>query len=337
MFFKQVPTRVYWFGFLLIVGISAAFYLLIGQGARRSVTNDILLKQQLLTRAQKSNIQSFFNVFGDSIAVLSQLKTITSGNSAIWDLGVFVEQWRDSSLSDGVALTNDLGIVKFNSNVSGISGEGVSLADRDYFIWAKNEAKIGEYFVGEPVVSRLGASEGRYIIPVASPVYQNGIFKGVLVAAVDLEHLTKNHLQLLKISDQTDVFLMGRDGVLYFSNTMPDSVGANIFDLMRQNPIKGNENLAIELKNALSKDTGGTAKVAYKDPVSGVIENHAIAYSQIDFGNQKWTLVMASPIGDLWNLGVPMYARIIILLLFLAVTFAMYGAIAVKETQKRLK
>lgn len=82
-------------------------------------------------------------------------------------MDAFVEQWGKSGVIGGVVLTDRAGVVRFNSNVTGISDTGESLADRDYFSLAKSQKGPGEYFVGQPVVSRLGATKGKVIIPVA--------------------------------------------------------------------------------------------------------------------------------------------------------------------------
>jgi C4-dicarboxylate-specific signal transduction histidine kinase len=329
---KSLSTRTLAIGLFLIIGLCVAFYLLIGRGARASVSEKIMDRQELLVRAQKSNIESFFQVFGESVAVLSQLKTITSSSSAIWDFDVFVEQWRDTGLVDGVVLTDERGILQLNSNIAGTHSAGVSLADRDYFLWAKNGANKGEYYVGKPVISRLGVSEGRYIIPVAAPVYQENKFKGVLVAAVNLANLTENNLEMLRIStEQLDVFIVGKDGELYYSNTSSEGVGQSVYEMLKTNPFPGSQGLEDNIKRVLNEGAEGTRAMSFRDPVSGDLELHAVAYSTIKMGDRKWGLIVATPIQNIWGFTIPVYVRLTTLALLVALTVYVFGVIAVKE------
>ena len=319
----------------MIVVLGATFYLFLGLGAKTSLTNQLLSKQQVLARAEAGNVTSFFQVFGDSVAVLSQLKTITSSNSAIWSLDSFTEQWRDSGLVYGIALTDGSGVVRFNSNVSEVSEE-ISLSDRDYFLWAKGGPEAGEYFVGTPVISRLGTSKDQPVIPVAAPVYQNGTFAGVLVAEVGLHPLTKHYLNLMKVTDSTDIFLITKNGTLLYSNSFHSGIDVNLFDFLKTNSFSGSKALSDNLKNALNASGEGRLEISYSDSRTGRVESHAMAYSSIDLGGQQWLLVMASPAQDIWDLTIPLYIRLIVLMVLVAVTVFAFGIIAVKEVQKRL-
>lgn len=333
---KNLPGRVYLVGFIIITVLAAVFYLLVGSEAKNSISDQILAKQQVLARAEASNITSFFHEFGNSVAVLAQLKSIESKNlNASDNMDSFVEQWRASGIVDGVALTDAKGIVQLNSDITGITDTGALLSDRDYFLWGKSGAKRGEYFIGQPVISRLGGSKNQLIVPVASPVYQDGKFTGVVVAAVVLKKLTQNYLTLMMVSDKTDVYLISQDGILLFSSTYPVGVGSNVFDLLEAKGFPGTDSLTAKLRATLEKPEEGQLRLPYKDPVSQKMEDHFVAYSPVSLGAQNWLLIMASPVTDIWNITVPMYLRVLILLLILTLTMFIFGFVAVKEVQKR--
>jgi C4-dicarboxylate-specific signal transduction histidine kinase len=316
--------------------LGVAFYLITGRGATSSVTGQILDKQELLARAEASNISSFFDIFGESVAILAQLKSIETRNAnAARDMATFVDQWRDSDLNGGVILTDKDGIVKLHSSTSGIVDVGESLADRDYYIWAKNEASKGEYFVGKPVISRLGATKGQLIVAVASPVYQNDTFVGVVSASVKLIPLTHRYLELLAVSDETSVYLLSSKGELLYSNSMSDEIGVNIFDVLVEKPFSGSDKLTDKLKDVLSSFGEGSLKVSYLDPKSGEIGLHIVSYSPVNLDNQKWLLVMSSPAEKIWNFVIPIYIRIAILGLLVSMSTLMFGAIVVKEVKKQ--
>lgn len=146
MLWRVLPTRVSLFVFLFTIGLGAAIYLILSHGAEVSTGGQLLRREATIAKAGASNIASFFQVFGQSIAVLSQLSSMENlGTKTLEDMDTFVDQWRDSGLVGGVVLTDRNGVVRLNSNVLGTSDIGASLADRDYFVWAKGKPKEGEY------------------------------------------------------------------------------------------------------------------------------------------------------------------------------------------------
>lgn len=306
---------MWWFALLLVGGLGAIFYLSLGRVAKLSITQQLLRREQIIARAEASNITSFFQVFGDSIAVLAQLHSMDRRDAVTTkDLDKFVEQWQDRDLIGGVVLTDRYGVVQFDSNILGTWDVGVSLADRDYFVWAKSQPREGEYFVGQLVKSRVGASKGQVIVPVASPVYQNGVFTGVVVASVKLNLLTQHYLELMKVPDQENVYLVNQSGDVLYSNSAPDSVGSNIFELLPG------------LKNILNTGQEGNLQT----------KAHLKAYSPISLGSQNWSLVVVSPIQNVVNLTMPVYIRLAIMLLLVFLAILLFGAVTSREVQKRL-
>lgn len=152
MFWKLLPARAILIGLILAGILAVIFYLTVYRGVDLLARQQVFKKQEIMVNAQKSNLLSFFDAFGNSVALLSQLDSIkNSSSSANIRLDEFVEQWRDSGIVGGVVLTDAEGKVIFNSNISGTKDTGALLADRDYYVWAKTSPQRGEYFVGRPV------------------------------------------------------------------------------------------------------------------------------------------------------------------------------------------
>lgn len=303
----MLPTRVFFFGFLLIVILSVATYLLWGRDSELRATQQLLARQEVFSRAGASNIASFFQSFGDSLVVLAQAPSIRNkdaGATVLMD--AFVEQWSKSGIVGGVVLIDASGIVRFNSNITGIPDVGESLADRDYFLWAKGKQDVGEYFVGRPVTSRLGATKGKTIIPVAAPVFRNGVFVGALGTSVSLNDLAENYLELMKVSSLTEVYLLSQEGEMLYGNPFPAS-----------------ETLGESLKSALSQMTDGSSKV----------EEHLVAFSPVSLGSQNWLLVMSSPAQEVSTVTVPIYIRLVALMLLVVITTFFFGVIVAKEVK----
>lgn len=310
--------QVWWAGLFLVVGVAAASYVLIGREAELTIARQVLKRERVIARAQSSNIVSYFERFGSSVVGLAGSSTIDRRDlSTTHDMDLFVEQRRESGLVSGIVLTDAEGIVEFNSTVTGAPDPGVSLADRDYFGWAKGEQGEGNYFIGRPVVSRLGASEGQVIVPVASPVFRNEVFTGAAVAAVRLAPLTANFFGLMKVSDKTEVLLLDKDGRMLFSSLSPDLVGTDVLKLLEGRPDADSKALSNKLKGILGASQGG-------EFLNG---EQLVAYSPVQLKAQNWLLVIVAPDEEIAMLAEPIYLRQTAILLFVFLTFLLSGVL----------
>ena len=311
MLWRRLSVRVWGLGLLVIVVSGAVAYLVLARGAKLTITETLLRRQQIIARAEAANITSFFQVFGDSLAVFAQLSSMKGRDArTLEDMNVFVEQWRDSNLVGGIVLTDNQGKVRLNANVLGTHDVGILLADRDYFAWAKVKPEAGEYFLGEPVISRLGATKGQLIVPVAGAVYdgESG-FVGALTASVKLKPLTERYLALMKVSDQTDVYLTNEQGELLYSSSVADAVGSSVFELLP------------ELKNKLNQAQEGRLQT----------REYLTAYSPLLLGNRNWWLIVVSPVQDVIDLAVPIFVRQVLVLLLVACSMVLFGVVAARD------
>ncbi len=300
VFRKILSSWIFLYSLFSIVVIGGAFYLVLNQGIDRAFTRQLLDRQRTIARAEKSNITTFFEKFGNSVAFLAQLKSIEArDNDTSYDLDLFIEQRRETGLIGGVVLTDKTGVVRFNSNVLGTRDLGESIADRDYFLWAKSEGERGKYFISQPVKS---------IVVVASPVYRDNVFSGVVASSVKVAPLTERFFGLMKISDLTEVYLVDSNGDLLYSNAAPDAVGSNIYE-------------SDKIKNALGATVGDQFQT----------EKHLVAYSPVILGSQSWLFIISSPAQEVVNLTRPFYVRQASVLILTAAIILSLGVIAIRK------
>ncbi len=305
MNWRDFLARTWWIGLLGVVLVSGVFYLLIGRGFRTSFKDQIYLQQTIIARASASNIQSVIGVIGNSISLLAQSSDIRLKNATTQNaMDAFVDQWMDNGLIGGVILTDSSGVVVFNSNISGTYDTGDSVADRDYFLWASNQKKEGTIFVGEPVVSRLGASEGQTIVTVSSPVLVNGIFSGVVTTSVKLHPLTERYLNLMKVEEESRVYLIDSSkATLYQNDTLP---------------------LSETVRNSVEVGKEGRLESAGK----------LIVYSPVNLSNQKWEVIVTTPNHLILTNTIPFHIRQAVVLVLMAVVTLGFGKVAYQETLK---
>lgn len=316
-FLKKFSIWTLLYVIFLIIMLGVASYLVLGQEAKHTVTQRILDQQHLIARAEASNTEIFFERIGDAVATLAQLKSIERRDSdAGSDLDSFMKQRLNSGLIGGVILTDKDGIVRLNSNILGTKDVGQSLADREYFAWAKNQAKKGDYYVSQPVVSRTGATKGQMIVPVISPVYQNGAFSGIVAVSVKLKPLVDNFFGLMKVGKHTKTKLLSREGELIYSNSSPEAIGSDISEIFPDDQVltdKINQTL-------IAKEEGQFAT-----------DKHLVAYSPVELSPQNWLLVISSRINEVDEQMRPVYFRQISMLVLTALTFLLFASISVNK------
>jgi len=344
MFWRILPKRMWLVWLVSMVGLGVAFYFLLSLRAKSQVTQRILAQGATLVRAEASNITSFFQLFGESVALRAQLRSMGRRDATtLQDLDAFVEQWGSSGLIGGIVLVDKDGVVRLNSNVLKTRDVGASLADRDYFVWAKNQSEEGEYFVGQPVISRLEASKGQVIVPVTSPVYQNDVFVGVLVASVKLQPLVQRYLELMKVTDETDVHLLTKNGDLLYDSDTPDNVGTNTFTPL--DPESFSSQTRDKSSNRDGRDLTGVNHLK-ADTVARILSTtgegtlktreHLIAIAPVTLSDQTWIILMTTPVQTVVNLTTPIYLRQLAIFLLVSLNTLLVGVVAIRGYQKRL-
>lgn len=322
----------YWrslFAFLAVffAGLGIATYLLMGRGAVKMLTEQTLHREQVIVRSGAASIQSFLTLLADSISSVGRNELVTFSDLARTKriLAHLVEGYKSTPIN-GVILVDEKGKVLLNPNIKGegpISSE--LLSDRDYFIWSK-DAKEGEIFFGSPVVSRLGASKGRMIVPVAAPIIREGKFQGILVASVVIDDLTSQYLDDLRISEKSEVYLIKQDGTIIYSDRFTDPVGKNIIEILKNNTFLGSRLLLDKVDQFLKGKNEGKEIIAYPSLENQtVFSRRLVAYSPINLGrDQYWYLAISTPIKDALVFMAPFYTREILLVILIFLSVSIY-------------
>jgi len=306
MKWREYVARLWWTGLLSVFFMAGVFYLILGRKLQTTVKNNTVTQELTIARASASNIQSFFQMIGKSIVVLSQ-----AHNLGLFDaqteqtMDAFMSQWQDSGLIGGVILTDNTGTVKFNANILGTHDVGGSIADRDYFMWAKAQRDGGQYFVSKPITSRLGGSQGQTIVTVSSPVFAGDTFVGDLAASIKLQPLTERFLSLMRVNSETQIYLLDAVGnTLYSNNNLP---------------------LSNDVKNMVTIEKEGRF----------MFGSQVVAYSPINLGTQRWLILVISPTQQLFSNTISFQIRrALVLILMIIITFT-FGIIASRETGKK--
>lgn len=293
--------------FLLLVSVAA--YFLLGKQASDSLVEQMLHREQLAARAGSSSVESFIDLFGKSIVDLATRVEIEKfSKKTDITLNEYVKRWEGTPVA-GVVLLDEKGVVLSNGNRNLAPEIGLSLADRDYFPWSKT-AKKGDLFISEPLISRLGASKGKYIVVVAAPIVdEGGVFKGLVAASVILEELTDQYIGHLKISGDTRIYLIDNSGVI-IASPFERLTGINYLDNILKSNLPGSRKTYEILKNSLASNDEGKMDIALPDETkNGLLTRFLIAKSPINIGGRHWILAIATPASDALAYLAPFYFK----------------------------
>lgn len=340
--FSNLFNSIFFFALLLLMFLGVVFYLFLGKGARNALVEQMLHREQSNARAGASSIATFFELAGNTLVAMSSRDEIVEpGPQTDVLLESAMLKWKNTPVTSIVLTDKNGKIIK--AAYRELLGEvGISVADREYFIWAKN-AKGSEFYVSAATKSRL-RGENYYIVPVISPVIdKEGNFNGALGFGISIDQLTDNYMNHLKISDKTEIYILKYDGNFIYAST-EELLKENLFEFIKEHPFLGDEILIEKLKERLKNVQEGKLEVAYPENVGTAfpLKTRLIAYSPLFVRDREWILVIATPIEDVLISMTPMYFRqaasvLVIFLAFLGFSVRFAKVYGYKEAMKVLQ
>lgn len=258
--------------------------------SRDSLVEQVQHRQQAAVRAGAKSIESFLNSIGRTTAIIADTPTQDK-------LDEFVEVWGDDNVV-GIIAVNKNGNVVAASNRENKSEIGETVVERGYFAWAKT-AKKGEYRVFSPVVSKIGASKGQFIITVASPVVKDDTFNGVVVTAILVSDLTKAYLSNMKVLESSKLYIITDYGKVIYSE-QPEFLSLNFSDIFK-NDFLGRDKVLEIINNELKKKDETKIQLAIPNFDNGFkIEPYLISAAPISLSNNLWKIIISVPEDDLF-------------------------------------
>jgi hypothetical protein len=315
----------------LFVAGAVVLYYWQGRVTQNALASQMLHREQVIARSGINSIARFLNGVGRSLSLVATDEKVKSGDVGYITqrLEHFMKVWEVYPVNALSFIDKD-GIVQANVNNEGITGIGVNVSDREYFTWASGAVE-GEYHIAPVILSRFGVTKGKYIVPVASPVFnENGEYIGLIAAVVYLDEMVKNFSDPLKISDSTLVHLLNSRGEFVFSSS-PLVVGKHISQMFDGFDFPLKEKLLRQfLKEFDSPALEGKLDVIRPDMNNGgKLTRYLIAYSTatVDF-DRNWTLIIATPASDAYLFTGPFYRDQIVNLIYVivgSIVFAILG------------
>jgi hypothetical protein len=267
-----------------------------GRQVEQAVIDRVKEQTLILARSGSLSISQFFEARKNEVILLSKVEAVAAGREKEGReaLQVLVETLKDADVVD-VVRTNKEGIVLWEANLFDTRlGEGISVADRDYFLWAKEQKESRDVFVGLPVVARGGMLKGKWAVVMAAPVFYQGEFNGIVSLGIPLEVLAEKYVKPLVLSPRTEALVIARNGVI-LASTVPGAVGENLLERVQAEKGKRQKEYLALVKEALSGKEGSS--VYYFHLLFPAEEQTKVvtAYAPIKLGDQIWSLWVSLP------------------------------------------
>ena len=277
--------------------IGAVGYKITERRTKQSLVEQMLDREQVVSRAGARSMEKFLEDLANSLQVLSTDSQINGGAvAAQLRLEKFITSWTDTPVQS-VVLTDKQGVVISNANNLELPIQlGTELKDREHFQWAK-EAGSNEVYLSKPVMARVGSIKGKYIIPVAASVRVGKEFKGMLSAPITIADLTKRYLDPLKISEETRIYFMNSDGVVLYS-PLEKMIGVNYIEMLKERPFTGSEVAVEKFEEVLKKPENGELDISLRNEETGELTRYLIAYSPVFHNGEHCILAVATPVKD---------------------------------------
>jgi len=265
----------------------------------RTLAEQMLHRQQVTSRIGARSITSFIDSISRGLVMLANCREINGFDLKSFErMQRFIDEWDGQALVE-VVMLDAKGEVLYSADRmgEGLIRPGVDSSDRDYFVAAK-ELDEGEIYVGAPIFPRAGLFQGSYVLIVAIPIVEQGEFRGVIVGAVLLSDLTTEYLNPLKISEESQIYILNKAGLIMFS-PIEKLIGQNYFDLIELYPYPGSDKAAREFKLALeSEKDEGKLDLEFRDEATGEMRRYLLAYSHFRAETLPMVLAVSTPVED---------------------------------------
>ena len=329
---KGFLENIFVFSAIFFMALGFIFYLVLGRSVREALVEQMLHREQVISRSGATSVGGFVDLIDNALIVLSKTQdVIVQDQRSQKILEEFVFYWEKTSVVEAAIFNKD-GKLLFvgNKAKTGFVAEPF-VADRDYFI-ASVQAKSGEVFVGKPILPRFGAFQEELLVPISTPIFDKGEFKGVLVAGLLLSKLTDDYLSPLKISPQTEVYILSGEGEIIYA-PFKEIVGKNIFEYISEKPFLGSGVLMKGIKESLARGGEGKLDIVYPKSVTNLaFKRRLIAYSPIKIKDRYLFLAVATPIEDALAFIGPIYTKEMAVLVITFLAIIIYAVRVAKTT-----
>lgn len=323
-FFRKISFRhAFGLSVALAIIIFSAGIFLYWQNFKNAERGEILATQQkslVLARAGALAIDEFLTSREGELALLAQSKEVASladKEVVRKKLETLVDKLADTPLSSALRVDKEGRAVLVVNPERMTQGEGVSVSDRDYFLWAQKKENQGEFFLSKPFFPRGGAYPEEMVFAMVTPTYFNDQFTGLASLSFRVSMFAKKYVLPLRIHEETSVCLISEEGIL-IGGEPEELLGKSLPDYARERKWPGWEDYTVNLTKATKKE--GVGEWFFAAPGEPKPKKIITAFTPVDIGETRVILLVASPAEASRSLffNLSQSQNLVLVLLFLA-------------------
>jgi hypothetical protein len=280
-------------------------YWLSGLLVEKSLVERVQDQELILAHSGEMAVSYFFQDKKTELLLLAEMAPVKRQDEegGRKTLRSFIDQVfeEEGFLTDAVR-TDKKGIVLWAVNVeANREGEGISLADREYFQWASEQKQPGEALISQPIRGRGGLKKGSWALVMVTPVFNQNSFDGVLFLTFYIDELVERLINPLLLWPETTAQLVSGDGQVMASNQV-DLVGKDIQDCL--DVIESQTGRSVFSTPSSIIDGGSEGSLVHSCPADG--PKTISAYASARIGSQDFLLLVSTPYEKILNLSSPL-------------------------------
>lgn len=296
--------RLFFFIFLLFVG--ALGLLLNYNNYQRSQT---VLEQQaqerqlVIARAGAKSIELFMKSLALHLVTLSQVDSIASldiarTRSFYEDL---LAEYKTTPIVTMVRVNQNGTAVVVADKMKVTTGEGTNFSDRPYFLWAKNLANRGKFYLTSSFISRAGSSAGTMITAIVVPTYYHDKFTGLVGIGVSVDRFRSSFITSLLTTNVGEVLLINQNGEVIAG----DAIEKNI--LLVQDGVQKTVDYTSWIQEAMTRVEGQASYIALRPSQDKQLQ--LASYHKVDIYDTHWLLIVTTRPSVFTKLLLPAYSN----------------------------
>lgn len=281
-------------------------YWLVTEKAERAMVERVKAQELTLARAGALTIDQLFRERKTNLLFLAELEAVQAGREKEGreTMRKLVDYLEGEILASVVRVDKE-GRFQWTDNPQHERvREGVDIADRDYFLWAKEQKEPGEIFISQPMIARDGAREGEWIVVMTTPVFYQGKFNGLVFISFPLEDLTEKYVAPLVTALGIQSLVVTQEGAVVAS-TMSEAIGENVLAYPQQGEWEGKEEYLAMAREALEGKEGTLIHNYYLFTPHQKLIKAVTAYTPIEIDNQLWSLWITAPYQEAMRFALP--------------------------------